>query len=139
MNYLCLMIYLMKLSINFFNTPIKLTFEQRKRHINHIKELIEHSENVEIKLVEGEFVEYFKENRNPSLYLSKRMKLIQTDHEDGISDYAIIKDSGFKNICDEFYKTIWENKNHIIVSDKEEILEMLEKDLTYASIINESF
>ena len=42
-------------------------------------------------------------------------------------------------MCDEFYKTIWEDDRDIIVSDKEEILEILNKELTYASIINEEF
>ncbi len=125
--------------INFFNTPIELNFDQRKRHINFIKKIISDSKMVEINLIEGDFVEYFKNYKNPSLYLSKNIKLIQTDHEDGISDYAIIKDNKFRSICDEFYNSIWENKKDIIVSDKEEILEMLEKDITYASIINESF
>lgn len=131
--------YMSSGKISFFNTPIELTFEQRKRHINYLKNIIINSENIEVKLVDGDFIEYFKDYKNPSLYLSKNIKLIQTDHEDNISDYAIIKDKEFKAMCDEFYKTIWEDDRDIIVSDKEEILEILNKELTYASIINEEF
>ena len=41
-------------------------------------------------------------------------------------------------MCDEFYKTVWEEPNDIIISDKDEILDILEKELTYASILNEN-
>ena len=64
------------------------------------------------------------------------MKFLKIDNEDNISDYAIIKDNKFKNICDEFYTTIWQNENHTLINDKEEILDKLEKNLAYASIIN---
>ena len=129
--------YMSSGKLNFFNTQIELTLDQRKEHINYFKDIIRNSNNIEIKLVDGDFVEYFKYYKNPSLYLSKNIKLIQTDHENGISDYAIIKDQEFKSNCDEFYKAIWEERE-IIISDKDEILDILEKELTYALILNEN-
>ena len=130
--------YISSGEINFLNNPIKLSFEQRKKHINYLKDIINNNDNIEIKLVSGDFVEYFKNYPNPCLYLSKSIKLIQTNHDDGVSDYAFIKDKGFTNMCDEFYKTVWEEPNDIIISDKDEILDILEKELTYASILNEN-
>lgn len=129
--------YMSSGKINFFNTPIELTLDQRKQHINYLKDIIMDSDNIEIKLVDGDFVEYFEKYKNPSLYLSKNIKLIQTDHDNGISDYAIIKDQDFKHTCDKFYKTIWEEERDIIVRDKDEILDILEKELTYVLILNE--
>ncbi len=130
--------YISSGEINFLNNPVKLTFEQRKEHINYLKDIIKNNENIEVKLVAGDFVEYFKNYPNPCLYLSKSTKLIQTNHDDGVSDYALVRDKGFKDICDEFYKTIWEEHNDIIISDKDEILDILQKELTYASILNEN-
>lgn len=130
--------YISSGEINFLNNPVKLTFEQRKEHINYLKDIIKNNENIEVKLVAGDFVEYFKNYPNPCLYLSKSTKLIQTNHDDGVSDYALVRDKGFKDICDEFYKTIWEEPNDIIISDKDEILDILQKELTYASILNEN-
>ena len=83
--------------------------------------------------------EYFKDNKNTSLYLSKNVKLIQTDYDDKTSDYVIIKDKEFKKMCDIFYKNIWEEDRDIIIDDKDEIIDILEKELTYVSIINENF
>lgn len=123
--------------INFCNTPVELSFEQRKAHINYLKEIIMTSENIEVRLVDGGFVEYFKNYPNPSLYLSKSIKLIEKDNHNGDNGYSVIKDSEFKSLCDEFYKNLWEKEREIIISDKEEILEILEKELTYVSMLND--
>jgi len=125
--------YISSGEINFLNNPVKLSFEQRKEHINYLKDIIKNNDNIEVKLVAGDFVEYFKNYPNPCLYLSKSIKLIQTNH-----DYAIVRDKEFKDICDKFYKKIWEEPNDIIISDKDEILDILQKELTYASILNEN-
>ena len=122
--------------LRFFNIPITLTFDQVKSHINHMEKIIKESDLVQIKLVDGDFVESFKDNKNPSLYLSKNMKFFKIDNENNINDYAVIRDNKFKSICDEFYTTIWEKDNSIIIKDKEEILDKLKKNLAYASIIN---
>ena len=101
-----------------------------------MEKIIKERDLVQIKLVDGDFVESFKDNKNPSLYLSKNMKFFKIDNENNINDYAVIRDNKFKSICDEFYTTIWEKDNSIIIKDKEEILDKLKKNLAYASIIN---
>ena len=99
--------------LRFFNIPITLTFDQVKSHINHMEKIIKESDLVQIKLVDGDFVESFKDNKNPSLYLSKNMKFFKIDNENNINDYAVIRDNKFKSICDEFYTTIWEKDNKL--------------------------
>ena len=124
--------------LNFFNIPIKLTFEQRERHINYIKKIIEEYDNVEIKLIDGDFVEAFKNSQYPSIYLSKSLKMMSIDPRKGHNDYAIIKDSEFKNICDEFFEILWYKESEIVINDKIEMLERIEKTLACTKIINES-
>ena len=53
--------------------------------------------------------------------------------------YLNLKDKEFKKMCDIFYKNIWEEDRDIIIDDKDEIIDILEKELTYVSIINENF
>ena len=129
--------YISSGKLNFFNIPVELTLEQRERHINHIEKVITESENVEIKLIDGNFVEDFKDRQNPSLYLSKTLTLLKINPEKEINDYAIVRDSEFKHICDKFFDSIWEND--IVVNDKEDVLERMKKYLAYSKIINESF
>ncbi|WP_296647626.1 helix-turn-helix domain-containing protein [Romboutsia sp. 13368] len=124
--------------LNFFNIPVKLTFEQRERHINYIKKIIEEYDNVEIKLIDGDFVEAFKDTQDPSIYLSKTLKMISINPRENHNDYAIIKDSEFKNICDEFFEILWNKDSEIVISDKIDMLDRIEKTLTCTKIINES-
>ena len=95
-------------------------------------------DNVEIKLIDGDFVEVFKDTQNPSIYLSKTLKIMSINPRKDHNDYAIIKDSEFKHICDEFFKILWNKQSEIVVSNKIEILERIEKILTCAKVINES-
>ena len=124
--------------LNFFNTPVKLTFEQRERHINYIKKIIEEYDNVEIKLIDGDFVEEFKDTQNPSINLSKTLKIMSIDPIENHNNYAIIKDSEFKHICDEFFGILWNKDSDIVVKNKAEILERMEKTLIFAKVINEN-
>ena len=124
--------------LNFFNIPVRLTFEQRERHINYIKNIIEEYDNVEIKLIDGDFVEEFKDTQNPSIYLSKTLKIMSIDPRENHNNYAIIKDSEFKNICDEFFEVLWNKDSEIVTSDKIDILQRIEKTLTCTKVINES-
>ena len=124
--------------LNFFNIPVRLTFEQRERHINYIKNIIEEYDNVEIKLIDGDFVEEFKDTQNPSIYLSKTLKIMSINPRENHNNYAIIKDSEFKNICDEFFEILWNKDSEIVASDKIDILQRIEKTLTCTKVINES-
>ena len=124
--------------LNFFNTPVKLTFEQRERHINYIRKIIEEYDNVEIKLIDGDFVEEFKDTKDTSIYLSKTLKMMTINPRENQNDYAIIKDSEFKHICDEFFGILWNKDSDIVVKNKAEILERMEKTLIFAKVINEN-
>ncbi|MGL4914298.1 MAG: helix-turn-helix domain-containing protein [Romboutsia sp.] len=131
--------YISSGELQFFNIPIKLTLEQRERHIKYIEKIVSESQNVEFKLVDGNFVEDFKYSADPSLYLSKTMKIAKTHPEKGINDYIIIKDNEFKNLCDELFEVLWNKREDIVVSDREDILERISKALAYTRIINGTF
>lgn len=131
--------YISSGELKFFNMPIKLTMEQRERHIKYIKDIVKESENVEIKLADGNFVEEFKEVEDPSLYLSKTMKLAKSHPSNGVNDYIIIKDNEFKDLCDELFEVLWEKRQDIVIDDKEDILERISKTLAYARILNGNF
>lgn len=123
--------------INFFNKTFKLNKEQIKSHINNLKEIINNkNSNIQIKLIEHDFVEEFKNYKNPTLYLSKDIKITKIHQEENGYDYAIIKDNHFKETCDEFFDYVWAEKTNNLVSDKEIIINKIEKSLLYTEIIN---
>ena len=124
--------------LKFFNIPIKLTFEQRERHINYIKKIIKEYNNVEIKLIDGNFVKAFKDIQDSSIYLSKTLKMMSINPIENQNNYAIIKDNEFEKICDEFFEILWNEDNEIIESDKIDIIDRIEKTLMCTKIINEN-
>ena len=131
--------YISSGELKFFNIPIKLTMDQREKHIKYIEKIVKESESVEIKLVEGRFVEQYKDVKDPSLYLSKTMKIAKSHSHNGVNDYVLIKDNDFKGLCDELFNVLWEKRKDIVISDREDILEIISKTLAYARILNESY
>lgn len=125
--------------LHFFNTPVILNFKQRERHIAYMQKLLMESNDVEIRLVDGDFVEEFKNNQNPSLYLSKNLKFTKVHPESGKNKYSIIRDNEFKNICNDLFDKLWNDRKDIVLDNKEEIIERIEKSVSYTRIISENF
>lgn len=123
--------------INFFNNQIILNPSQVKRHISYIKSILENDNSkIQIKLVEGYFIEEFKNYKNSTLYLSNDLKIAKIHPEENGYDYAIIKDNHFKSVCDEFFEHLWCNKNELLVCKKDEIIQKIEKTLLYTDVVN---
>ena len=51
--------YMSSGKLHFFNTPVTLTFKERERHIEYIEKILTESNDVEIRLVDGDFVDDF--------------------------------------------------------------------------------
>ena len=131
--------YMSSGKLHFFNTPVTLTFKERERHIEYIEKILTKSDDVEIRLVDGDFIDDFKHKQNPSLYLSKNLKFTKAHPESGKNDYFIISDPEFKNMCTNLFDKIWNTGTDIIISDKEEILDRISKSISYTRLISESF
>lgn len=129
--------YISTWEVTFFNIPVKLTLEQMERHIKNIEYIIKNNENIEIKLIEGNILDNYHSDINPSIHLSKNMNLIKTSNEHESNDYAVIKDKEFKRVCDKLFDESWNNKSERFISDKKEILDRILKTLIYTRIISD--
>ncbi|MCH1958449.1 hypothetical protein [Romboutsia hominis] len=125
--------------LHFFNIPVTLTFKERERHIEYIEKILMESNDVEIRLVDGDFVDDFREKENPSLYLSKNLKFTKVHPNSGQNDYFIISDNDFKNMCNNLFDTLWNDRKDIVLDKKEEILDRISKSISYTRIISENF
>lgn len=131
--------YMSSGKLHFFNTPVTLTFKERERHIEYIEKILTESNDVEIRLVDGDFVDDFKNKENPSLYLSKNLKFTKVHPESGKNDYFIISDTEFKGMCTDLFDKLWNTRTDIIISNKEEMLDRISKSISYTRLISESF
>lgn len=125
--------------MNFFNTPITLSFDQRERHVEYIERILRESEKINIKLVGGNFVEEFRHNKAPSLYLSKTIKFTMVHPTEDINDYAIINNNEFGDICSNVFDKLWNERRDVVIEDKDEVIDRISKTRIYAKLINEKF
>ncbi|MDU4934816.1 MAG: hypothetical protein E6X43_05760 [Peptostreptococcaceae bacterium] len=130
--------YLSSGCLHFFNTPVILTFKERERHIEYLEKILMESKDVEIRMVDGNFVDDFRNNDNPSLYLSRSLKISKMHPITGKNYYSILSDIKFKDMCDELFEAIWNDKKDVVIDDKEEIIERISKSISYTRIMSEN-
>ncbi|MBQ6631339.1 MAG: hypothetical protein IJH55_04305 [Romboutsia sp.] len=130
--------YMSSGKLHFFNIPVTLTFKERERHITYMKKILSESNQVEIRLIDGDSVGDFKNKDNPSLYLSKSLKFTKVHPMSGKNDYFIISDSEFKHMCTDFFDSIWNTKSDAIIDNKDDMLERISKSISYTKLISES-
>ena len=131
--------YMSSGKLHFFNTPVTLTFKERERHIEYIEKILTESNDVEIRLVDGDFVDDFKNKEIPSLYLSRNLKFTKVHPDSGKNDYFIISDTEFKNMCTDLFDKLWNTRTDIVISNKEEMLDRIARSISYTRLISESF
>lgn len=131
--------YMSSGKLHFFNTPVTLTFKERERHIEYIEKILTESNDVEIRLVDGDFVDDFKNKENPSLYLSRNLKFTKVHPDSGKNDYFIISDTEFKNMCTDLFDKLWNTRTDIVISNKEEMIDRIARSISYTRLISESF
>ncbi len=130
--------YLSSGILHFFNTPVFLTFKERERHIEYIEKILMESKDVEIRMIDGTFIDDFRNNDTPSLYLSRGLKMSKMHPISGKNYYSILSDMRFKKMCDEFFDKIWDDNIDVIISDRELIHERISKSTSYTRIMSEN-
>ena len=105
---------------------------------SYIEKILMEDNQVEIRLVDGNFIEDFKYTDNPSFYLSKNLKFIKVHPVSGKNDYSILRDTNFKKMSDNLFDKLWNYGEELILSDKDDILDRVAKSISYTRIINKT-
>ncbi len=124
--------------LHFFNTPVTLSFKERERHIAFIEKILKENNDLEIRLVDGNFIEDFRHADNPSFYLSKNLKFIKVHPVSGKNEYSILRDNAIKKMSDNLFEQLWNYENDLILIEREDILERIAKSISYTRIISEN-
>ncbi|MGL5347617.1 MAG: helix-turn-helix domain-containing protein [Peptostreptococcaceae bacterium] len=126
--------------LSFFNTNITLTLEQRQRHIYYMEKLLKENQSINIKLINGNLIEDFKDKENPSAFISKSVNFIKINYDEDNSldredKYLIVRDERLDNIFKIFFQELWECKIGSITKDREEAVERVSDLLNYVNIM----
>lgn len=112
--------------LDFFTYPIVLDIHQRERHLRYMKELFCNTGYLNVRLVDGDFVEDFKAYDNPSIYLSDNLSYLRIENTSRNAIY-MIKNKDLISVFSRFYEEIWDNRFDIVVKDRD----VIEKKFDY--------
>lgn len=124
--------------LHFFNNPVTLTFKERERHIAFIEKILSEDNDIEIRLIEGNFVEDFRHADNPSLYLSKNLKFIKVHPVSGMNEYSILRDNEIKKMANNLFHDLWNYGGDLLLIERDDILDRISKSISYTRIISEN-
>ena len=124
--------------LSFFNTTITLSLEQRQRHIEYMEKILKENEDIDIKLINGNLVDDFKNKENPTAYLSRNINIIKgnfDEYSEYENKYLIIRDNRLDNIFKRFFKEVWESERYNISKFKQEVIIRISDLLNYINIL----
>lgn len=124
--------------LSFFNTTITLSLDQRQRHIEYMESLLKENSNIDIKLINGNLIDDFKNKENPTAYLSRNINIIKgnfNEYSEGENKYLIVRDNRLENIFKRFFKEVWESDMHNISKFKDESITRISDMLNYINIL----
>ena len=127
--------YVLNGELDFYGEKIKLNLEQRRRHIEYIRDIFTENSNLELYIVAGNFVNDFKNCSNPCVYLSSNIQYLRLNRDNGESLFRVIRDRELKNVFDDFYEAIWTIDNPIVIRDKKSIEEKIDNYLNMLTLL----
>lgn len=119
--------------LNFFNTKVTLSISERTAHINHMIHLMETNPNIKVKIINGYFIEEFKQCKNPSCYLSSFISYLRIHSDYTDQTMLVLKDQKMLDLFDSFYEEAWENRSDVV--SHEMIIPSMELALSYMELL----
>ncbi|MGL5328476.1 MAG: hypothetical protein ACRDD7_04345 [Peptostreptococcaceae bacterium] len=126
--------YIYNGQISFFNKNITLNLEQRKRHIEYMKKILE-QDNVNIKLVENSQLSNYKGEEKVSVYLSKDNIHLKEKFDGPSQNYLIVKDVRLENLLKRFFEELWTEEG-FKADDKNQMTKLCSESLKYIEILS---
>lgn len=121
--------------LNFFNTKVILTPEQRLRYIQHICDVIRDNDVLEVKMVYGRLISDFQYVANQCIALSDSACALRLMAS---GQYSInsVNHADLKYAFNQYFDAIWNLPSDMVLSDKAEILTFLEHTMRQIRMIN---
>jgi hypothetical protein len=111
---------------DFYNYKIRLTSSQRLRYMEHIIELFQNQTNLKIKLVYGRFVSDFQYIANQCLFMSDAVSYLRMGTANRRNNIVVINRNDMQGVFDHFYEEIWENCPHVVISERNKVVEYVQ-------------
>lgn len=119
--------------LDFYNHWVYLSVQQRVRCLRYIVELIENGK-LNVKLSTRRLVEDFSYTTNPCIYLSDYISYVRVDKE--MEDTVLVMNRPeVVELFKSFYYEIWNEKEDIMISDRQAIVRKIKSIITSAELL----
>lgn len=108
--------YMLDGEMDFFTIPITMDIRQRQRHISYMKDLFYKNPYIEVRFIDGFFIEDFKKFDNPSLYLSETLSYLRI-HSNHSYHMHLVLQKEVSELFFQFFEEIWEHCQDIVLRD----------------------
>lgn len=114
--------YVLSGELDFFGHHVIVDLEQRLRHINYMHDLFTDNQNLQLHIINGNFVSDFKNHSNPCVYLSNNLQYLRLNSEVKHDSYLrVVRNTELKEVFNSFYDEIWNNHDELTIADNRSI------------------
>ncbi|MGN0323165.1 MAG: hypothetical protein ACI4DZ_08630 [Oliverpabstia sp.] len=122
--------------LDFYNLKIKLSVKQQIRYMEHLIELCEKCENLNFRLVYGQFVSDFEYIDNQCIFLTDTISYLRLKSSANRNDMLIINRTDMQRVFERSFEEFWNYGDAVVISDKEAILSYMQHILQGVKLIS---
>ena len=122
--------------LDLYNFKIILTPEQRLRYMTHMLHLCAEQNNLNIKLVAGEFISSFQHIPKSSLFLSNSFGYLRLVSSAPHNKITVLNRENIKTIFKNFFDNTWAIQNHNALKDESFLVQLIQDTISFIEIIN---
>lgn len=123
--------------LDFFNKKVVLAAKERKRQLEHLKDLLEKHRDLHIKTVSGGFSDDFRYITNPCIFLSDSIGYLRLENNYYDKNILLIRENKLQEIFNTFYDEIWNERQDVVISERQLILEQLDNLIKAAALLSD--
>lgn len=121
--------------LDFFNKKVVLDAKERKVQLEHFKDLLDVQSDLRIKMISGGFSDDFRYITNPCIFLSDSINYLRLENNYYDKNILLIRDNKLREIFNTFYDKIWIDRQDVVVSERQLILEQLDNLINAAGLL----
>lgn len=122
--------------LDFFDYPLYLTMEQRKRCLQHILDLCTQQENLNWKMVYGSLVSDFQYAVTQCVFLSDTVCYARLHTRNRKNNLAIFNHPDMKTIFLRFFETMWSQSSAVMRTETDAIRSFIQEAMDRIDVLH---
>ena len=112
--------------LDFFNYKVKLSVQQQFRYMEYLLELSENCENLDYRLIYGQFVSDFEYIDNQCIFLTDTISYLCLKSSAKRNGMLVINRADMQKVFEQSFEEFWNYGDSVIISDKAEIISYIQ-------------